>query len=176
MERLSDLKDFIIELFFSEPQRLSSYHNSRKYSVKLTGLLSSLVIFNCFDLEPQIKAVKTRLQCRSGLNLAMKLTDEEQPKLQVCGVKSDGPETVFYLIPVGLRQVAIQQVETQCYVGMNASGKLFPAVSSFILSFLGNAFLRRHTRMSANSKKMFTKITGVSIAPCSTRPSIQINR
>ena len=62
----------------------------------------------------------------------MKLTDEEQPKLQVCGVKSDGPETIFYLIPVGLRQVAIQQVETQCYVGMNASGKLFPAVSQSI--------------------------------------------
>ncbi|CBY40156.1 unnamed protein product [Oikopleura dioica] len=77
--------------------------------------------------EPQIKAVKTRLQCRSGLNLAMKLTEEEHPKLHLCGVKSDGPETIFYLIPVGLRQVAIQQVETQCYIGMNASGKLFPA-------------------------------------------------
>ena len=130
-ERLSDFKDYLIELFYSEPEKNTSYRTSRKYSLKLTGGDSPFPDrFANWNLsEPQIKAVKTRLQCRSGLNLALKLTEEEQPKLQVCGLKSDGPETIFYLIPVGLRQVAIQQVESQCYVAMNASGKLFPSVS-----------------------------------------------
>ena len=134
-QSLSDIKDFLIEVFFSEPDKHSSYRQSRRYSIKTTGQNRSLQasLFTFFFTEPQIKAVKTRLQCRSGLNLAMKLTEEEHPKLHVCGVKSDGPETIFYLIPVGLRQVAIQQVETQCYIGMNASGKLFPAVRLVLL-------------------------------------------
>jgi hypothetical protein len=29
--------------------------------------------------------------------------------------------------------VSIQQVETQCYIGMNASGKLFPAVITLLI-------------------------------------------
>ena len=36
-ERLSDFKDYLIELFYSEPEKNTSYRTSRKYSLKLTG-------------------------------------------------------------------------------------------------------------------------------------------
>lgn len=75
-------------------------------------------------LEPQLKGVKTQLFNQQGFFLSVDVSNG-----QVRGVKDESESTIFFLIPVGLRVVAIQHRETQLYVAMNAEGRIYTAVS-----------------------------------------------
>uniref|UniRef100_A0A667Z5V4 Fibroblast growth factor n=1 Tax=Myripristis murdjan TaxID=586833 RepID=A0A667Z5V4_9TELE len=67
--------------------------------------------------EPQLKGIVTRLSSRQGFQLQM------QPDGTIDGTKDE--DTVFNLIPVGLRVVAIQGVQTKLYLAMNNEGFLY---------------------------------------------------
>uniref|UniRef100_A0A8C7Z548 Fibroblast growth factor n=1 Tax=Oryzias sinensis TaxID=183150 RepID=A0A8C7Z548_9TELE len=70
--------------------------------------------------EPQLKGIVTRLSSRQGFQLQM------QPDGTVNGTKDeDSSHAVFNLIPVGLRVVAIQGVQTKLYLAMNNEGFLY---------------------------------------------------
>lgn len=70
--------------------------------------------------EPQLKGIVTRLFSEQGFFLQM------QPDGTISGNKDENSDnTLFNLIPVGLRVVAIQGVKAGLYVAMNAEGFLY---------------------------------------------------
>ncbi|XP_037133783.1 fibroblast growth factor 5-like isoform X1 [Syngnathus acus] len=70
--------------------------------------------------EPQLKGIVTRLFCRQGFYLQM----GQDGGLD--GTKDDSTNSsLFNLIPVGLRVVAIQSVKTGLYIAMNGEGHLY---------------------------------------------------
>ncbi|XP_049921966.1 fibroblast growth factor 12-like isoform X2 [Epinephelus moara] len=70
--------------------------------------------------EPQLKGIVTRLFSEQGFFLQM------QPDGAISGNKDENSDyTLFNLIPVGLRVVAIQGVKAGLYVAMNAEGFLY---------------------------------------------------
>ncbi|XP_030600284.1 fibroblast growth factor 12 isoform X2 [Archocentrus centrarchus] len=70
--------------------------------------------------EPQLKGIVTRLFSEQGFFLQM------QPDGAISGTKDENSDyTLFNLIPVGLRVVAIQGVKAALYVAMNAEGFLY---------------------------------------------------
>ncbi|XP_077408291.1 uncharacterized protein LOC144039150 isoform X2 [Vanacampus margaritifer] len=84
--------------------------------------------------EPQLKGIVTRLFCRQGFYLQM----GQDGSLD--GTKDDSTNSsLFNLIPVGLRVVAIQSVKTGLYIAMNGEGHLYsssPSLASiYHLSF-----------------------------------------
>ncbi|XP_066578853.1 fibroblast growth factor 11a [Amia ocellicauda] len=71
-------------------------------------------------LEPQLKGIVSRLYCRHGFYLQM------QPDGTMDGTKDEGSSfSLFNLIPVGLRIVAIQGTKTGLYIAMNSEGYLY---------------------------------------------------
>ncbi|XP_051535296.1 fibroblast growth factor 12-like isoform X3 [Myxocyprinus asiaticus] len=72
------------------------------------------------ETEPQLKGIVTRLLSEQGFFLQM------QPDGTVNGSKDENSDyTLFNLIPVGLRVVAIQGVKAGLYVAMNGEGFLY---------------------------------------------------
>ncbi|XP_055070669.1 fibroblast growth factor 14 isoform X2 [Misgurnus anguillicaudatus] len=70
--------------------------------------------------DPQLKGIVTRLYCRQGYYLQM------NPDGSLDGTKDDSSNSsLFNLIPVGLRVVAIQSVKTGLYIAMNGEGHLY---------------------------------------------------
>ncbi|XP_067853428.1 fibroblast growth factor 13a isoform X2 [Heptranchias perlo] len=70
--------------------------------------------------EPQLKGIVTKLYSRQGYHLQL------QPDGTIDGTKEEGSSyTLFNLIPVGLRVVAIQGVKTGLYLAMNNDGYLY---------------------------------------------------
>ncbi|CAM4549105.1 unnamed protein product [Leuciscus chuanchicus] len=70
--------------------------------------------------DPQLKGIVTRLFSEQGFYLQM------QPDGTVVGSKDENSDyTLFNLIPVGLRVVAIQGVKAGLYVAMNGEGFLY---------------------------------------------------
>ncbi|XP_060762452.1 fibroblast growth factor 12a isoform X2 [Neoarius graeffei] len=70
--------------------------------------------------EPQLKGIVTRLFSQQGYYLQM------QPDGTINGSKDENSDyTLFNLIPVGLRVVAIQGVKAGFYIGMNGEGSLY---------------------------------------------------
>ncbi|XP_034273979.1 fibroblast growth factor 14 isoform X1 [Pantherophis guttatus] len=70
--------------------------------------------------DPQLKGIVTRLYCRQGYYLQM------HPDGSLDGTKDDSTNsTLFNLIPVGLRVVAIQGVKTGLYIALNGEGFLY---------------------------------------------------
>ncbi|KAI4903157.1 hypothetical protein NFI96_020456 [Prochilodus magdalenae] len=71
-------------------------------------------------LEPQLKGIVTRLFSQQGFYLQM------HPDGTIDGSKDENSDyTLFNLIPVGLRVVAIQGVKAGFYIGMNGEGFLY---------------------------------------------------
>uniref|UniRef100_A0A8C5A9F8 Fibroblast growth factor n=1 Tax=Gadus morhua TaxID=8049 RepID=A0A8C5A9F8_GADMO len=78
--------------------------------------------------EPQLKGIVTKLYSRQGFHLQL------QADGTIDGTKEeDNGYTIFNLIPVGLRVVAIQGVQTKLYLAMNSEGFLYTSVSLFYL-------------------------------------------
>uniref|UniRef100_A0A8C9VCR2 Fibroblast growth factor n=1 Tax=Scleropages formosus TaxID=113540 RepID=A0A8C9VCR2_SCLFO len=74
--------------------------------------------------EPQLKGIVTKLYSRQGFHLQL------QADGTIDGTKEeDNGFTMFNLIPVGLRVVAIQGVQTKLYLAMNNEGYLYTSVS-----------------------------------------------
>ncbi|MBN3318834.1 FGF11 factor, partial [Atractosteus spatula] len=70
--------------------------------------------------EPQLKGIVSRLYCRHGFYLQL------QPDGTIDGTKDEASSfSLFNLIPVGLRIVAIQGTKTGFYIGMNSEGYLY---------------------------------------------------
>ncbi|KAF7709318.1 fibroblast growth factor 14 isoform X1 [Silurus meridionalis] len=70
--------------------------------------------------DPQLKGIVTRLYCRQGYYLQMNVDGS------LDGTKDDSSNSsLFNLIPVGLRVVAIQSVKTGLYIAMNGEGYLY---------------------------------------------------
>ncbi|XP_053278841.1 fibroblast growth factor 12 isoform X1 [Pleuronectes platessa] len=70
--------------------------------------------------EPQLKGIVTRLFSEQGFFLQM------QPDGNISGNKDENSDyTLFNLIPVGLRVVAMQGVKAGLFMGMNADGFLY---------------------------------------------------
>uniref|UniRef100_A0A3P8WWS4 Fibroblast growth factor n=1 Tax=Cynoglossus semilaevis TaxID=244447 RepID=A0A3P8WWS4_CYNSE len=70
--------------------------------------------------DDRLKGIVTRLSSRQGFQLQM------QPDGTIDGTKDeDSTYAVFNLIPVGLRVVAIQGVQTKLYLAMNNEGFLY---------------------------------------------------
>uniref|UniRef100_F7DXT8 Fibroblast growth factor n=1 Tax=Ornithorhynchus anatinus TaxID=9258 RepID=F7DXT8_ORNAN len=70
--------------------------------------------------EPQLKGIVTRLFSQQGYFLQM------HPDGSIDGTKDENSDyTLFNLIPVGLRVVAIQGVKAGLYVAMNGEGYLY---------------------------------------------------
>ncbi|XP_043547203.1 fibroblast growth factor 14 isoform X1 [Chiloscyllium punctatum] len=75
---------------------------------------------NKSPVDSQLKGIVTRLYCRQGFYLQMNSDGA------VDGTKDDSSNsTLFNLVPVGLRVVAIQGVKTGLYVAMNGEGYLY---------------------------------------------------
>ncbi|KAA0709378.1 Fibroblast growth factor 13 [Triplophysa tibetana] len=79
--------------------------------------------------EPQLKGIVTKLYSRQGFHLQL------QADGTIDGTKEeDSGFAMFNLIPVGLRVVAIQGVQTKLYLAMNSEGYLYTSavvVSAF---------------------------------------------
>ncbi|XP_075062257.1 fibroblast growth factor 11 [Mixophyes fleayi] len=72
------------------------------------------------DPEPQLKGIVTRLFSRMGYYLQF------HPDGTISGTIEEGcPYTLFNVIPVGLRVVAIQSSSCGQYVAMNSEGRLY---------------------------------------------------
>ncbi|XP_055501782.1 fibroblast growth factor 12a [Leucoraja erinacea] len=70
--------------------------------------------------DPELKGIVTRLFSQQGFYLQM------QPDGSINGTKDENSNyTLFNLIPVGLRVVAIQGVKSGLYVAMNGEGLLY---------------------------------------------------
>ncbi|KAG8507210.1 Fibroblast growth factor 13, partial [Galemys pyrenaicus] len=70
--------------------------------------------------QPQLKGIVTKLYSRQGYHLQL------QADGTIDGTKDeDSTYTLFNLIPVGLRVVAIQGVQTKLYLAMNSEGYLY---------------------------------------------------
>ncbi|XP_073507193.1 fibroblast growth factor 11-like isoform X1 [Phyllobates terribilis] len=75
------------------------------------------------DPEPQLKGIVTRLLSRMGFYLQF------LPDGTLSGTKEElCPYTLFNVIPVGLRVVAIQSSACCQYVAMNSEGRLYNSV------------------------------------------------
>ncbi|XP_063786175.1 fibroblast growth factor 11 [Pseudophryne corroboree] len=75
------------------------------------------------DPEPQLKGIVTRLSSRMGYYL------QYLPDGTISGTKEEcSPYTLFNVIPVGLRVVAIQSSACCQYVAMNAEGRLYNSI------------------------------------------------
>ncbi|XP_048453933.1 fibroblast growth factor 14 isoform X2 [Rhincodon typus] len=75
---------------------------------------------NKSPVDSQLKGIVTRLYCRQGFYLQMNSDGA------VDGTKDESSNsTLFNLVPVGLRVVAIQGVKTGLYVAMNGEGYLY---------------------------------------------------
>ncbi|XP_056286151.1 fibroblast growth factor 14 isoform X3 [Pseudoliparis swirei] len=91
--------------------------------------------------DPQLKGIVTRLYCRQGYYLQM------NPDGSLDGTKDDSSNSsLFNLIPVGLRVVAIQSVKTGLYIAMNGEGhvyssELFTAECKFKESVFENYYV-----------------------------------
>ncbi|XP_053711362.1 fibroblast growth factor 12-like isoform X3 [Synchiropus splendidus] len=82
--------------------------------------------------EPELKGIVTRLFSEQGFYLQM------QPDGTISGCKDENSDnTLFNLIPVGLRVVAIQGVKAALYLAMNAEGFLYTSHESGRAWFLG---------------------------------------
>ncbi|KAF3825685.1 hypothetical protein GH733_006512, partial [Mirounga leonina] len=82
------------------------------------------------EQNPQLKGIVTRLYCRQGYYLQM------HPDGALDGTKDDSTNsTLFNLIPVGLRVVAIQGVKTGLYIAMNGEGYLYPSTCDSLHPF-----------------------------------------
>ncbi|KTF94307.1 hypothetical protein cypCar_00008528 [Cyprinus carpio] len=80
--------------------------------------------------DPQLKGIVTRLYCRQGYYLQM------NPDGSLDGTKDDSSNSsLFNLIPVGLRVVAIQSVKTGLYIAMNGEGHLYTSPCNDFMSF-----------------------------------------
>uniref|UniRef100_A0A8D3AVL8 Fibroblast growth factor n=1 Tax=Scophthalmus maximus TaxID=52904 RepID=A0A8D3AVL8_SCOMX len=80
--------------------------------------------------EPQLKGIVTKLYSRQGFHLQL------QADGTIDGTKEeDNGYTVFNLIPVGLRVVAIQGVQTKLYLAMNSEGYLYTSVKPINMYF-----------------------------------------
>ncbi|XP_019716835.1 fibroblast growth factor 12-like isoform X2 [Hippocampus comes] len=78
------------------------------------------VVKESCEPEPQLKGIVTRLFSEQGFFLQM------QPDGTISGNKDENSDnTLFNLIPVGLRVVAMQGVKAGLYVAMNAEGFLY---------------------------------------------------
>ncbi|KAK3510404.1 hypothetical protein QTP70_005896 [Hemibagrus guttatus] len=111
-------------------------HRRRKSPNKSKGLCNSNLVdifskVRIFGLkkrrlrrqDPQLKGIVTRLYCRQGYYLQM------SPDGCLDGTKDDSTNSsLFNLIPVGLRIVAIQSVKTGLYIAMNAEGHLYTSL------------------------------------------------
>ncbi|XP_028338076.1 fibroblast growth factor 13 isoform X7 [Physeter macrocephalus] len=74
--------------------------------------------------EPQLKGIVTKLYSRQGYHLQL------QADGTIDGTKDeDSTYTLFNLIPVGLRVVAIQGVQTKLYLAMNSEGYLYTSIN-----------------------------------------------
>ncbi|XP_019117671.1 fibroblast growth factor 12a isoform X3 [Larimichthys crocea] len=72
------------------------------------------------NAEPQLKGIVTRLFSQQGFYLQI------QPDGTINGITDENSDnTLFNLIPVGLRVVAIQGVKSGFYIGMNGEGSLY---------------------------------------------------
>ncbi|OXB62985.1 hypothetical protein ASZ78_006387, partial [Callipepla squamata] len=83
---------------------------------------------------PQLKGIVTRLFSQQEYFLQM------HPDGTIDGTKDENSDyTLFNLIPVGLRVVAIQGVKAGLYVAMNAEGYLYSSVSTctLVAGFVG---------------------------------------
>ncbi|XP_059912162.1 fibroblast growth factor 14-like [Gadus macrocephalus] len=70
--------------------------------------------------EPHLKGIVTRLFCRTGFYLQV------GPDGTLDGTTDDSSNaSLFNLVPVGLRVVAIQSVKTGLYIAMNGQGHLY---------------------------------------------------
>ena len=87
-------------------------------------ILLGLTISSPF-VESQLKGVKTQIFSRQGFYLSI---DPENGSVK--GVPEESDDTVFYLIPVGLRVVSIQHRDTLLYIAMNSEGRVYTSVSS----------------------------------------------
>ncbi|KAJ8795230.1 hypothetical protein J1605_002854 [Eschrichtius robustus] len=100
--------------------------------------------------EPQLKGIVTKLYSRQGYHLQL------QADGTIDGTKDeDSTYTLFNLIPVGLRVVAIQGVQTKLYLAMNSEGYLytscFAAVGSKAISITQfNIYLSMFTPKEIN--------------------------
>ncbi|KAK2505474.1 hypothetical protein MC885_011804, partial [Smutsia gigantea] len=75
-------------------------------------------------LQPQLKGIVTKLYSRQGYHLQL------QADGTIDGTKDeDSTYTLFNLIPVGLRVVAIQGVQTKLYLAMNSEGYLYTSIN-----------------------------------------------
>ncbi|XP_028840046.1 fibroblast growth factor 13b isoform X1 [Denticeps clupeoides] len=75
--------------------------------------------------EPQLKGIVTKLNSRQGFHLQL------QADGTIDGTKEeDNSYAVFNLIPVGLRVVAIQGVQTKLYLAMNNEGYLYTSAAA----------------------------------------------
>ncbi|CAG09818.1 unnamed protein product [Tetraodon nigroviridis] len=73
--------------------------------------------------EPQLKGIVTKLYSRQGFHLQL------QADGTIDGTKEEeNGYTMFNLIPVGLRVVAIQGVQTKLYLAMNSEGYLYTSL------------------------------------------------
>ncbi|XP_071988452.1 uncharacterized protein [Engystomops pustulosus] len=73
--------------------------------------------------EPQLKGIVTRLLSRMGFFLQF------LPDGTISGTKEElSPYTLFNVIPVGLRVVAIQSSASCQYVAMNSEGRLYNSI------------------------------------------------
>ncbi|KAI4882151.1 hypothetical protein NFI96_004384 [Prochilodus magdalenae] len=89
--------------------------------------------------KPQLKGIVTKLYSRQGFHLQLQAdgtidgTKEEDSSYGWCLgvglVMLEFWEAIFNLIPVGLRVVAIQGVQTKLYLAMNNEGYLYTSVS-----------------------------------------------
>ncbi|XP_061607853.1 uncharacterized protein LOC133467234 isoform X3 [Phyllopteryx taeniolatus] len=98
--------------------------------------------------EPQLKGIVTRLSSRQGFQLRLR------PDGTVDGTKDDDSAyAVFNLIPVGLRVVAIQGVQTKLYLAMNSEGFLYTSVSVETMTMRNAAWpFARYSREGGNAK------------------------
>lgn len=109
-----------------------------------------------------MKSVKTRLECRSGLFLAV----SEAGLIQ--GIEdAESPATVFFLIPVGLRVVALQNESTSGYIAMNSEGRMYTTVVWSDPVYVLTPKSRNSSRLSAASRRVYSRITGVCTRPFS---------
>ncbi|CAH6780098.1 Fgf13 [Phodopus roborovskii] len=89
--------------------------------------------------EPQLKGIVTKLYSRQGYHLQL------QADGTIDGTKDeDSTYTLFNLIPVGLRVVAIQGVQTKLYLAMNSEGYLYTSYICKIFPNQDNYFSSHH--------------------------------
>uniref|UniRef100_A0A8D0RKX1 Fibroblast growth factor n=2 Tax=Sus scrofa TaxID=9823 RepID=A0A8D0RKX1_PIG len=84
------------------------------------GIQQSALLQRPQEAKPQLKGIVTRLFSQQGYFLQM------HPDGTIDGTKDENSDyTLFNLIPVGLRVVAIQGVKASLYVAMNGEGYLY---------------------------------------------------